>query len=62
MRVTQLIYVAATLGIADQLKDGPKRIDELASTVAVDTTALYRVLRRWPVAASSRRPGTVPSH
>ena len=24
MRVTQLIYVAATLGIADQLKDGPK--------------------------------------
>jgi hypothetical protein len=45
MRVTQLIYVAATLGIADQLKDGPKRIDELASTVAVDPTALYRVLR-----------------
>ena len=45
MRVTQLIYVAAKLGIADQLKEGPKRIDELASTAAVDTTALYRVLR-----------------
>jgi hypothetical protein len=45
MRVTQLIYVAAKLGIADQLKDGPKRIDELAATAAVDTTALYRVLR-----------------
>src|SRR5262245_39846409 len=45
MRVTQLIYVAATLGIADQLKEGPKRLDELASTAAVDPTALYRVLR-----------------
>ena len=45
MHMTQLIYVAATLGIADQLKDGPKRIDELAATAAVDTTALYRVLR-----------------
>jgi O-methyltransferase domain len=45
MRVTQLIYVAATLGIADQLKDGPKSIAELASTAAVDTNSLYRVLR-----------------
>ena len=45
MRVTQLIYVAATLGIADQLKDGPKRIAELASTAAVHPNALYRVLR-----------------
>jgi hypothetical protein len=45
MRVTQLIYVAAKLGIADQLKDGSKRIDELASTAAVNPNALYRVLR-----------------
>jgi cyclopropane fatty-acyl-phospholipid synthase-like methyltransferase len=45
MRVTQLIYVAATLGIADQLKEGPQRIDELAATAAVDPNALYRVLR-----------------
>ena len=45
MRVTQLIYVAAKLRIADQLKEGPKRIDELASTAAVDRNALYRVLR-----------------
>ncbi len=40
MRVTQLIYVAAKLGIADQLTEGPKRIDELASTASVDTNAL----------------------
>ena len=45
MRVTQLIYVAAKLRIADQLKDGPKSIQELASTAAVNPTALYRVLR-----------------
>jgi hypothetical protein len=45
MRVTQLIYVAATLGIADQLKEGPKSIAELASTASVDPNALYRVLR-----------------
>ena len=45
MRVTQLIYVAATLGIADQLTEGPKSVAELASTAAVDPTALYRVLR-----------------
>jgi hypothetical protein len=45
MRMTQLIYVAATLGIADQLTEGPQRLDELAATAAVDPTALYRVLR-----------------
>jgi hypothetical protein len=45
MRVTQLIYVAATLGIADQLKEGPKSLDELAATASVHPKALYRVLR-----------------
>ena len=45
MRVTQLIYVAAKLGIADLLKDGSKNIDELASKVRAHPRALYRVLR-----------------
>ncbi len=45
MRVTQLIYVAAKLGIADLLKDGSKSIDELASKVGAQPRALYRVLR-----------------
>jgi hypothetical protein len=45
MRLTQLIYVAAALGIADQLAAGPKHIAELAAAAAVDPTALYRVLR-----------------
>ncbi len=45
MRVTQLIYVAAKLGIADLLRDGSKSIDELASKVGAHPLALYRVLR-----------------
>ena len=45
MRVTQLIYVAAKLGIADLLKDGSKSIDKLASKVGAHPRALYRVLR-----------------
>ena len=45
MRVLQLIYVAAKLGIADLLKDGSKSADELASKVGAHPRALYRVLR-----------------
>ena len=45
MRVTQLIYVAAKLGIADLLKDGSKSVDELASKVGAHPRALYRILR-----------------
>jgi len=45
MRVTQLIYVAAKLGIADLLKDGSKSADELASRVGAHPRPLYRVLR-----------------
>jgi ubiquinone/menaquinone biosynthesis C-methylase UbiE len=43
--VTQLIHVAATLGVADFLRDGPKSSDELAASLRVDPEALYRVLR-----------------
>jgi len=45
MRFTQLIYVAAKLGIADLLKNGSKSVDELASKVGAHPRALYRVLR-----------------
>ena len=44
-RLSQLIYVAARLGIADFLKDGPKRSEELAALAGVHPHALYRVLR-----------------
>jgi len=43
--ITQAIYVAAQLGIADLLKDGSKSNDELAITTGVDAKSLYRLLR-----------------
>ncbi len=39
------IYVAAELGVADQLASGPRSCDELAAACGADSTALYRVLR-----------------
>jgi hypothetical protein len=44
-RVTQLLHVAAKLGIADKLADGPKSSRELAKQCACDADALYRTLR-----------------
>ena len=43
--VSQAIYVAAKLGIADLLNDGPKRSDELTQITATHAPSLYRVLR-----------------
>lgn len=43
--VSQSIYAAAKLGIADLLKDGPKSYDELATATAVKARPLYRLLR-----------------
>jgi ubiquinone/menaquinone biosynthesis C-methylase UbiE len=42
---TQAIYVAAKLGIADLLKDGPRSSAELAKETGTQARALYRVLR-----------------
>ena len=44
-QVSQAIYVAATLGIADLLEDGPKGADELAETTGTHAPTLYRLLR-----------------
>jgi O-methyltransferase domain/Dimerisation domain len=44
-RVQQTIYVAAKLGIADLLKDGPKEIADLAQATGAHPGALYRLLR-----------------
>jgi O-methyltransferase domain/Dimerisation domain len=44
-QVTQCIYVAAKLGIADLLKDGPRRSEELAQVTGTHAPSLYRVLR-----------------
>jgi hypothetical protein len=42
---TQAIFVAAELGIADMLSDGPKHPDELGQMAGVHGDMLYRVLR-----------------
>ena len=43
--ISQAITVAAELGVADALADGPLTIDELAAHVGADADALRRLLR-----------------
>jgi O-methyltransferase domain/Dimerisation domain len=42
---TQMISVAAELGIADLLADEPQTVDHLAASCSADSAALYRLLR-----------------
>lgn len=44
-RLTQLVAVAARLGLADQLHEGPKTAQTLARATGVDALALHRVMR-----------------
>ena len=44
-QVTQCIYIAAKLGIADLLKDGSRTSEELAQVTGTHAPSLYRVLR-----------------
>jgi O-methyltransferase domain/Dimerisation domain len=44
-QVSQALHVAATLGVADHLKDGPKSYDVLAQACGAHPTSLYRLLR-----------------
>ena len=44
-RVSQALYVAATLGLADLLKNGARTADELAVDAGAHPEALYRLLR-----------------
>lgn len=44
-RVTQALYVAARLGVADLLADGPKTANDLAAATGANSDALYRLLR-----------------
>ena len=43
--LSQAVYVAAKLGVADLLKDGPKSCGFLAATMGVDQQALSRLMR-----------------
>jgi SAM-dependent methyltransferase len=44
-RNTQLIYVAAKLGLADALHDGPRNADDVAAELGVNAPALRSLLR-----------------
>lgn len=43
--LTQIVYVAAKLGIADLLTEGPRTIQELARSTSTHAPSLYRVMR-----------------
>jgi len=43
--VSRALYIAAKLGIADLLKDGPKNSEALAQATGMHAPSLYRVLR-----------------
>ncbi len=44
-QTTQAIHVAAKLGIADLLADGPRMSDDLAVATATHAPSLYRLMR-----------------
>jgi hypothetical protein len=44
-QTAQMLYVAAKLGVADQLRHGHQSAVELARTLGVDASALQRILR-----------------
>src|SRR5262245_31721059 len=39
------VQLAAELGVADHLADGPQTADDLAAAISCDSGALYRLLR-----------------
>src|SRR3954471_13444640 len=43
--VSQMVHVAAKLGLADRLADGPRTHDELAAATGTHARSLYRLLR-----------------
>lgn len=44
-RTTQILYVTAKLGLADQLAPGPQTVADLAEVVGADASSLNRLLR-----------------
>jgi SAM-dependent methyltransferase len=44
-QISQALYVAAKLGVADQLVDGPRSVADLADAVGADPCSLRRLLR-----------------
>jgi hypothetical protein len=45
VRLSQSISVAASLGVADVLSEGPKVVEDIADAISADPPTLYRLLR-----------------
>jgi hypothetical protein len=56
--ISQAVYVAAELGIADVLKQGPKSCREIATETGADERSLYRLLRALCTIGLIRTAGT----
>src|SRR3569832_1614651 len=56
-QVSQALHVAATLGVADHLKDGPKPSDALAAACGAHPPSLYRLLRALAAVGVFRETG-----
>jgi Dimerisation domain len=57
-QMSQALHVAATLGVADQLREGQKSYDNLAQACGAHPTSLYRLLRAWQRSVYFTRPAT----
>ena len=55
--ISQAIYVAAKLGIADFLKDSPKSASEIALATRADENAVYRLMRALCAVGAFRAAG-----
>jgi len=55
-QTTQVLYVAAKLGLADHLTKGAQRAGELAAAVGAESRALYRLLRALEFLGIVREP------
>jgi hypothetical protein len=60
-QVSQAIHVAATLGIADLLEDGPRSAEELAEATGTHESARSGSCVPWPASACSPRRPTAAS-
>lgn len=56
-QVSQALHVAAMLGVADQMKDGPKSYDDLARLCGAHPRSLYRLLRALAAAGIFQETG-----
>ncbi len=57
-RITAVIYVAARLGLAELLCDGPKSLDELAEATGAERSALGRLLTALSTVGICARSGS----